>query len=46
MRVFENRVLRRIFGHKCNEETKKAGEKLNKEPLPNIFKMKKPRSIR
>jgi hypothetical protein len=49
MRVFENLVLRKIFGPKCNE-VKGGWRKLNKEELhnffslPNIITMIKPRT--
>jgi hypothetical protein len=36
LRVFENRVLRRIFGHKRNEETG-GWTKLHNEELHNLY---------
>jgi hypothetical protein len=49
LRVFENRVLRRIFGPKCNE-VKGGWRKFNKDELcnfyslPSIITMIKPRT--
>jgi hypothetical protein len=51
LRVFENRVLRRIFGHKRNKATLEL-KKLHNEGLtdlyssPNILRVIKPRRMR
>ena len=51
LRVFENRVLRRIFGHKRNEVAREW-RKLHKEKLndlyssPSIFRVIKSRRMR
>jgi len=51
LRVFENRVLRRIFGPK-REEVKREWRKLHKEELndlyfpPNTFRVIKSRRVR
>jgi len=46
LRVFENRVLRRIFGPKRDEVTRECRKLYNEELnylyfLPNIFRVKK-----
>jgi hypothetical protein len=51
LRVFKNRVLRRIFGPKRDEVTKERrklhNEKINDlYPSPNIVRMKKSRGMR
>jgi hypothetical protein len=50
LRVFENSVLRRVFGHKRNEVTgewRKFNEKLNDQySLPNIVRVVKSRRMR
>jgi len=51
LRVFENRVLRRVFGHKRNEVTGEWRKLHNEEfsdlyPLPNIVQMLKSRRMR
>jgi hypothetical protein len=51
LRVFENRVLRRVFGHKRNEVTGERRKLHNEElkdlySLPNIVRVVKSRRIR
>jgi hypothetical protein len=51
LRVFENRVLRRVFGRKRDEVTGKWRKLHNEElndlySLPNIVRMVKPRRMR
>jgi hypothetical protein len=48
LRVFENRMLRRIFGHKRVEVMRGWGRQLNEEPYklyasPNIIRVMKSR---
>jgi hypothetical protein len=47
-RVFENRVLRRVFGHKREEVTGEWRKLHNEElySLPNIVRVVKPRRVR